>query len=251
MRTILSAVLGLTTLSTAVSAQQRSDEIFYGTLNRTIRLGQYDGVITMDEVQKHGDFGVGSSDKLGTELIMVDGVPYSSSVYGVVKRMPANEKLPFAAVKFFKTDKKIAIAQPLSLDAMHQLLDSVLEKNAFAAIKITGTFSSIKWHCYYPQQKPYKSIDNVEMKEFDGADIAGTIAGFYTPKSALVFNNPNYHFHFIARKETGGGHVDAMVFQHGTIEIDYASGLSVNMPNPALLKDIDLNQPMTEKDAAK
>jgi acetolactate decarboxylase len=43
--------------------------------------------------------------------------------------------------------------------------------------------------------------------EFEFQDIAGTLAGFWTPDYAKTLNVPGYHLHFISSDRKHGGHL--------------------------------------------
>lgn len=225
-----------------VFSQQKSDGIFYSSLNYAIQLGQYDGVATLHQVKQHGDFGVGSRHALTGELILLNGKAYQISVDGKAVIMPDTARLPFASVKFFKADKQYQLSKQYNLQQIQSFLDSIINTNLFSAIKITGDFSSIKYKCYYPQQKPYKSIKETPAAFFDSTAIKGTMAGFFTPESAIVLNSPNYHFHFLNSRGSSGGHVDDCIVSNVTIEIDYADQLIIKLPPTEFLKNIDLNK---------
>lgn len=228
--------------STALS-QQTNDGIYYSSLNKAVQLGQFDGVASLKELKQHGNFGLGSQHALAGELVLLDGIAYKISVDGKAVLMPDTATHPFAAVKFFNAEKKFTLNQLMNLQQLQSHLDSILETSSFAAIKITGSFSSIKYKCYYPQQKPYPTIKETPAKFFDSTNIRGTIVGFFTPKSAMVLNSPNYHFHFINQALTSGGHVDDLIIQNITIEIDYADGVQVKLPSRDAVKNIELNEP--------
>jgi len=234
-------VLLLLLLSTIASAQ---DAIYYASLNRTVRLGHYDGVQTLQEIKKHGDFGLGSIERIAGELVMVNDTAYQFSSDGKAKVMEAQTKLPFAAVKFFKAEKTYDLDKPYTLKELQRFLDSVLYKNSFAALRISGQFNTIEYFCYEPQQKPYKPIEQAAKKTIVNANTAGILVGFHSPRSAEVINSPEYHFHFLNAQRNSGGHVQDCQLKKVRIEIDYADQLIVNLPDPESLTDIDLQQPI-------
>jgi len=219
-----------------------TDTIYYVSLNRAIQLGQYDGSTTTGELKAYGDFGVGSAEKLSAELVLLDGVAYSIPADGKATIMPDDTKIPFAAVKFFQADASITINRPLKLKKLEAFLDSVIPGNSFAAIRVTGTFSSVKFRSFYEQQRPYKPLKKAGVAEFERSDVSGTLAGFYTPSSAETLNSPRYHFHFIDTDKNTGGHLLDCRLQEVRIDIDYAAGLQVHLPDPALLEDVDLDK---------
>lgn len=231
-------------------SQEKSDAIFYSSLNNAIQLGQFDGVASLKELKTQGDFGLGSQHALAGELVL-DGKAYKISVDGRAVPMPDTVTLPFAATKFFNAEKKWTVQRSMDLRQLEQFLDSVINTNLFSAIKVSGSFQSVKYKCYFPQQKPYPPIRETPAKFFDSASIKGTMVGFFTPRSALVLNSPNYHFHFINDLLTSGGHLENMMSEKITIEVDYANNLQVKLPGAESLKQIDLNVPPGRKEGGE
>ncbi|MDB5257551.1 MAG: hypothetical protein JWM14_2246 [Chitinophagaceae bacterium] len=220
------------------------DAIYYASLNRTVRLGHYDGVKTLKEIKQHGNFGLGSIDHIAGELVMVNDTAYQFSADGKAKVMDPQTTLPFAAVKFFKAEKIYELDKPYTLKELQSFLDSVLYKNSFAAVRITGQFNTIEYFCYQPQQKPYRPIEQAGKKVIVNSNTAGTMVGFHSPRSAEVINSPEYHFHFLTAQRNSGGHVQDCQLRKVRIEIDYADQLIIALPDPASLTDIDLQQPL-------
>lgn len=239
MRVLLTIVFMV--LLTMCMAQQ-SDAIHYTSLNSAIYLGQYEGSQTAADLKKSGDFGVGSEERLASELVMLDGKMYSIPASGKAVLMKPEAKIPFAAVKFFKAEKSVTIKRSLTLNELENLLDSLVGRNRFAAIKVTATFSSITFRSYREQQKPYREIGEAEEVFFDYKNMKGTLVGFHTPKSAHVLNSPKYHFHVLDQARTTGGHVTECTLEEARIEIDYSGQLVVDLPTPDKLEHIDLNQ---------
>ncbi len=232
----------LLTLEAVTSIAQTSDAIHYTSLNSAIYLGQYDGDQSAADLKKFGDFGVGSEERLASELIMLDGKIYSIPTSGQLTTMSPHAKIPFAAVKFFRSEISVTIRRTMTLKEFEQQLDSIIGVNRFAAVRVTARFSSIRFRSYYEQQKPYKEISHAKEKFFNHQKFTGILIGFRTPKSAEVLNSPVYHFHVIDVKKTTGGHLVECVVEEALIDIDYASQLIVDLPQPDKLQHVDLSK---------
>jgi acetolactate decarboxylase len=229
-------------LTQIVSFSQTPDAIHYTSLNSAIYLGQYDGDQSAADLRKFGDFGVGSEERLASEMIMLDGKIYSIPASGQLSKMRPDAKIPFAAVKFFDAEISVTIRRTMTLKDFEQQLDSIIGVNRFAAVKVIAKFSSITFRSYYEQQKPYKEISEAKEKFFNHKKFAGILVGFRTPKSADVLNSPVYHFHVVDIKKTTGGHLTDCVVEEAIVEIDYASQLIVDLPNPDKLQHVDLSK---------
>lgn len=234
------------TVNTTQGAENTDDEVFYVSLNEAIHQGQYDGVLPVRELKAQGSMGVGSTARLAEEIVMLDGVVYGIPADGNAYELSDTAQVAYAAVKAFEPDENLSLNEAMAKDEVEASLDAARTKNAFAAIRVSGRFPSIRYRSFNPQEKPYQSTDEVPNVEFTRSDIAGTMVGFYTPESADVLNSPVYHFHFISEDKSTGGHVLDYELTEADVEIDYASQLNVQLPDPELLQHIDLDKPASE-----
>lgn len=62
----------------------------------------YDGWVTLGELRKHGDFGIGTFHALDGELVVVDGQAYRVGADGGVSPAPDLALTPFATVTAFR-----------------------------------------------------------------------------------------------------------------------------------------------------
>ena len=239
----LSYVLVITLPHSSIKGQSYNDGIFYSSLNYSVRLGQLDGLVSLKELKKHGDFGVGGEHALAGEMVFLNGIAYRFTADGKSEHMPDDAMLAFAAVKFFKPENKWTVNKPLTMEQLQSYMDSIINTNMFAAIKITGSFRSLQYKDYNLQQKPYPPVINAPAKIFDSTNIKGTMVGFFTPKAAMVLN-PNYHFHFVNTYGSSGGHVVDYLVDNVTIEVDYADFLQVKLPPAEAMKGLNLNEPL-------
>ncbi|HEY3405951.1 MAG TPA: acetolactate decarboxylase [Ohtaekwangia sp.] len=222
---------------------QPADAIHYISLNSAIYLGQYDGTATAADLKKYGDFGVGSEEALSGEIVLLNGTPYTIPATGKAGILNPQRKIPFAAVKFFRSEVMIGLKQNIrTLKQLELYLDSLLDKNRFAAIKITAAFSYVKFRSFYEQPKPYVPLQEASEAFFEEKNFSGILVGFYTPKAADVLNSPTYHFHIIDVDKTTGGHLLECSLKEAKIEIDYATQLVIDLPSPDVMKEINLNQ---------
>src|SRR5687767_5089020 len=222
MKTRLLILYGV--LSCLTGTAQPADTLHYISLNSAIYLGQYDGTATAADLKKHGDFGVGSEEGLRGELVLIDGKLYTIPSSGKAAMLNAKRKIPFAAVKFFRSEVVIGLKQNIrTLEQLELYLDSLLDKNRFAALKVTATFSYVKFRSFYEQQQPYVALKEATAALFEHRNFSGVLVGFYTPKAADVLNSPTYHFHIIDQARTTGGHLLDCSLSEAKIEIDYAT----------------------------
>ena len=86
MRLSVLAVMVCAVLLTACGKEAASDEIaqnreriYQVSLLQGLTLGDYYGSITVEELEKNGDTGIGTFNRLNGELIMIDGETYRAA----------------------------------------------------------------------------------------------------------------------------------------------------------------------------
>ena len=71
--------------------------------------GDYDGKVTLNEIRRHGDFGIGTFDRLDGEAIELDGIFYQVRSDGTVRNLSGDMKSPFSMVTFFSADIEFSV----------------------------------------------------------------------------------------------------------------------------------------------
>ena len=71
-----------------------------GTLN-SLMMGDYHGSVSVKDLLKEGNVGIGTYDGLDGEAIIVNGKAYDGRADGKVYEMNDNDTLPFSTVSHF------------------------------------------------------------------------------------------------------------------------------------------------------
>lgn len=182
--------------------------------------GQYDGVMTLDQLQTHGDLGLGTFDHLNGELILIDGVVYRASVDGSLERPGGSETTPWATVCFFKADASEAVGTPVDMAGLKRLVDQVAPApGRFVAFRFDGVFAQVKVRSVPRQGKPYPPLAEAvkQQRVHELENVAGTVVGFRCPQFVGGINVPGYHMHFVTKDRTRGGHVLGFAGATGTL----------------------------------
>lgn len=202
--------------------------------------GQYDGQFTGRELKQRGNFGIGTFHGLDGEMMLLDGVFYQIKSDGRVNILPDTVRIPWATVSFFEPEAPFTLPANLTYDAFPGLLDSRLPSlNLFYAIRLGGTFGSIKVRSVAAQKKPYQPMSSVIKTQsiFDYENVTGTLIGYRCPVYVKGVNVPGYHFHFLSADGRKGGHVLDFRLKEGTLHLDPLNAFQVILPNdPAFLK---------------
>jgi len=196
--------------------------------------GVYDGDVSMGNLLRHGNFGIGTVDNLDGEMIILDGSIYQVKSNGNVYRPIPEMETPFATVCFFKTDQWFEVQHGTTF----QELENVINKNApnqnlFYAIKIEGTFKQMKTRSVPGQKKPYPPLKEVtkNQPEFSMSNISGTIVGFRCPPFVKGINVPGYHLHFISDDLKKGGHVLSFEIDSAITQLDQIDRYVLQLPS--------------------
>src|SRR5471030_526706 len=76
--------------------------IYQTSLMSSLLSGVYEGFITMAELLKQGDFGLGTFNELDGELIAFDRSIFQLRADGSARPARQDQKTPFAVMTFFK-----------------------------------------------------------------------------------------------------------------------------------------------------
>ena len=215
----------------------------YSTLG-SLMAGVFDGEMTFSELEKHGDFGLGTFNELDGEMIEIDHQVYQIKSDGVAYPVDGALKTPFSVVTQFEADQTVSFAEPIDCEQLKAQLDSLLPtKNIPYAIKISGTFNTMQTRSVPRQEKPYQTLPEVLETQpvFDFQDVEGVMQGFRLPSYMEVVNAPGYHFHFIIADRTAGGHVLDCQLQKGTVEIDHTDEWRVVLPGDDAFYQVELS----------
>lgn len=205
----------------------------YSTLSALLE-GIYDGEMTIGELKKRGDYGIGTFNALDGEMVMYEGQCYKVTSDSKVIKVSNSEKTPFAAVCTFIPDTVIRINKSLSLEGIEHYIDSIVpSKNLLYAYKISGRFDSIVIRSVPRQEKPYKRL--IEAYKAQGiytfTHQEGILFGYKFPKYLKDVNMDDYHLHFLSADKTKGGHLMNCAFSGGTVSVAYIRNYSLQLPD--------------------
>jgi acetolactate decarboxylase len=205
--------------------------------------GVYDGDVTVAEILRHGDFGLGTFNHLDGEMVILEGVCYRLRADGTATRAAQDDRTPFAAVTRFHTDIEIAICDRTNRADVIAAIDRKLASaNLLYAIKVTGRFAELHTRTVMAQQQPYPPLTKAteDQAETRITDATGTLVGFRTPDFEQGISVAGYHLHFLNNDRTGGGHVLDFELEHGQVAISGASQLHLSLPTSGAFLDARL-----------
>jgi len=121
-----------------------------------------------------------------------------------------------------------------NITEVKHLIDSFIpSENYLYGIKISGEFSTVKTRSVPKQSKPYPLLSEVIKKQttFETKNITGTVVGFKMPEYIDGVNVKDFHFHFLSKDETFGGHLLDLTLKKGTIELETIKDFRCLLPS--------------------
>ena len=230
---------------------QRKNAIYQVSLLQGLAYGDYYGSVTLEELKRHGDTGIGTFNRLNGELIMLDGAIYRAAGDGSIEIASDEETTPFAVVTAMNADETKRLKNIPDYHTLNQELDKMVEsrgKNRFYMIRIDGAFQKMSVRSVYAQEEPYKPLVEVLKNQslFDYENIEGTLVGLYCPPYMSALNAAGWHMHFISADKTKGGHVLGLNFADAVLSWDDIDGFELRLPQNTMFSGFDLTVDQSE-----
>jgi acetolactate decarboxylase len=204
----------------------------YSTIDALLA-GAYDGEMKVTDLQRYGNFGLGTFNGLDGELVAVDGVFYHVHASGVVSVAAPYEQVPLAYVLPFVASVPVVVEPMGSLGDLEAWLDRRFDnKNLFHAIQVRGRFANVTTRAIAPQVRPYKPLAEVAKTQvlFEREAVSGTLVGIRSPAFSKGVSVPGYHWHFISEDHKYGGHVLKLSLSTGAVSTSTVSRFVVRLP---------------------
>ncbi len=240
---------GVASAAPAVSVERET--INQIALLQSLALGHFDGSVTVGELKKLGDIGIGTFEGLDGELIMLDGVVYRANQDLKINVVDDKVTIPFSNVTFFEKDFSVKLKNIVSKKSLETKFNALVEKrgaNAFYMVKIPATFKKITVRSEEGQKPPYPTLVqalDATQKEMTLENATGTIVGLYCPPYMSGLNSVGWHFHFVSDDKTVGGHVLELEVATGTAEFDKTDNFNLKLPNKKNFQKLKLAQDLS------
>jgi acetolactate decarboxylase len=183
----------------------------YGVIDGLLA-GAFDGDLSIENLKKQGDFGIGTFNRADGELVAFGGDVYRVNYSGTVMKVDI-DSTPFAAVVTFKPDTSFTINSVASYERLQSIITATLNSNSIYAIRLSGSFDSLTTRAIAAAQKPYPTLSELVATSqhlFHYENLNGDCIGFLIPDYMGRINIPGFHFHFLSADHLKGGHVFAL-----------------------------------------
>ena len=227
----------------AVSLELDRHSLFQVSTSNALVQGVFGGVITVEDLKGHGDFGLGTFAGLDGELVMIDGECFRATAGGVVEVAEGQREVPFALVTRFETDLEGSVEGDTGLEAMTKEIDAMRpSENLFVGVRIDAEFDRLSMRAACKALPGENLVEATShQSEFDAADLVGSIVGFWSPPYSRSIGVPGYHFHFISGDRRIGGHVLDLEAHGCRISLHTESDLHLALPETTDFLAADLS----------
>ena len=217
---------------------------------QALAMGYSRRVLTVSELLRHGDTGLGTYEDVDGEMILVDGHPYRADENGAICQMDSAAGTPFCAVAFLQRENEIPLSGIEDMESLKNWLDVKIEEdfglNSMHIVRIDGYYKTILARSEAPYRAHHMRLKEVlekNQKEFAFSEIAGTLVGVYFPDYMDGINAPGWHLHFVSEDRKKGGHVFDLSLREGKVWLNKLSHLEIDLPKEAAfdtysLKDV-------------
>ena len=194
-------------------------KIFQISTLQALALGYSRAVVTVSELLKHGDIGLGTFEDVNGEMIVADGECWRATEDGTVWKAEPDMGVPFASVA--KAGYSVDFEEDFGLNSMH-------------IVRIDGEFDRVcarSESAYRSHHVDLKDILSKTQRDFMFENIAGTLVGIYYPDYMDGINAPGWHVHFLSEDRTKGGHVFDLEIARGRIRLAKINKIEIQLPN--------------------
>lgn len=211
-------------------------------------VGDYDGVFRMRDALEFGDVGIGCTDRIEAEVVVLDGVPWQCRSDGSCSPLDPDALLPFVEICPFDPDATAVALGACDHEQLAATIDGMLvSRNHFHAIRIDGAIDRVRIRATPKQTPPYRPLAEVakEQVEHDLIGMRGTLIGFWSPAIYQGITVAGLHLHFLADDRTTGGHVLDVTLGSGELRVSAYARFDLRLPEggaflgSALAGDLD------------
>lgn len=234
------------------NCQRQNDTICQVSTIDALLNADYCGHKDLKSLKTFGDFGIGTFKDLDGEMLLLDGTFYQIRSDGKVYEASPETETPFACVTFFDEKETFVLEGGTNYAKFAKDSPKYFLPNYFYAVKIEGTFKTIKARSVPAQKKPYPLLTEVVKTQpvFEFKDVKGTLAGFFTPSFFKGINVTGLHLHFISDDRKSGGHVLDFEIAEGFLKTDKTTNILISLPDTPEFSAMDFRNDR-EKDLNK
>lgn len=218
----------------------KSNKLYQVSTLQALALGYTKPVVTVKEMIKNGDIGLGTFEHVDGEMIILDGVCYQAKQDGGIVRSQDTDGVPFAVAGSVKGGKIIKMEDMKDIEAIKTELtlsiDLDFSLNSIHIARIDGFFESVHARAGAPYKSQHVSLKNIlskTQKDFCFENLYGTLVCVYFPDYMDGINAAGWHMHFLSKDKKFGGHVFKAAMSSGECVIQKMDKIDIQLPTDA------------------
>ena len=198
---------------------------------QALALGFSKSVITVKELLRHGDMGLGTFEDVDGEMIVLDGKCYRAKNDGNVVPAEDERGVPFASVSCFQSERLEKLGRMDTIDRLKEWLTLRIEEdfglNSMYAVRIDGEFLKVDARSESGTKAHHVTLKDalsVTQKAFVFEDIKGTLVCVYYPDYMDGINAAGWHLQY-------GGHVFDISLAQGDAAFCRITSVEIQIPD--------------------
>ena len=204
---------------------------------QALAMGYNRAVITVEDLLRHGDTGLGTFEGVDGEMIVVDGICYRATADGTVVQAASDVGVPFASVSHLGDQRRFPLESVTDIEKLKELLTIRIEENfglnSMHMVRIDGSFDRVCARSETGQLTHHITLKEMldgNQQDFFFDNVDGTLICVYYPDYMDGFNAPGWHLHFLSADRTRGGHVFDINLKIGEAQMDKVSRIEIQLP---------------------
>ena len=204
---------------------------------QALAMGYSRAVVTVEELLRHGDTGLGTFEDVDGEMIVVDGRCFRAMADGSVSEAPQELGVPFSSVSQLHGSRSFALDAMASIDELKTSLTQRIEEgfglNSMHMVRIDGFFERVCARSESGRRSQHVTLKEMlqdNQRDFFFDEIEGTLVCVYYPDYMDGINAPGWHLHFLSADRTVGGHVFDLRLRDGLARMDKIIRIEIQLP---------------------
>lgn len=205
---------------------------------QALALGFSKSVVTVEELLRHGNTGLGTFEDVDGEMIVLDGKCYRAQNNGVIVIAEPERGVPFASVCHFQPNRTENLGKMDTIENLKKWLTLRIEEdfglNSMYAVRINGEFAKVDARSESGTQAHHLTLKDalsVTQKAFIFENIKGSLVCVYYPDYMDGINAAGWHMHFISEDKKNGGHVFDINMIQGNADFCRITNLEIKIPD--------------------
>ena len=235
------------------SSLNEASKIYQVSTLQALLMGYNKSVISIEELLRNGNIGLGTFENLDGEMIVLDGHCYRAMQSGEIMEPTPDTGVPFSAVAFMQGERTFPLSGIGSISDLREELTVKVEEgfglNSIHIARIDGLFQRVDARSAAPYQAPHVPLKDVMgdlQKEFVFEQQRGTLVCVYFPDYLDGINAEGWHLHFITEDRRRGGHVLDLALAEGTVRLMKLNSLEMRLPHDPSFDTYSLHDDMQD-----